>query len=72
MRALSDWFYANELSLNVQKTNFVVFAPNNTNNNITSITLGNQQILKVNNLLCFSGENPQAVVYSAQPLCWSG
>jgi len=44
MRALSDWFYANKLSLNVQKTTFVVFSPKNTNNNITSITLGNQQM----------------------------
>ena len=42
-------FYANKLSLNVQKTNFVVFAPKNTNNNMTSITLGNQWILRVNN-----------------------
>jgi len=48
-RALSDWFYANKLSLNVQKTNFVAFAPKNTNNNTTSITLGNQQILRINN-----------------------
>jgi len=48
MRALSDWFYANKLSLNVLQTTFVVFAPKNTNNNITSITLGNQQVLRVN------------------------
>ena len=49
MRALSDWFYANKLSLNVQKTTVVVFAPKYTNNNRTSITLGNEQILRVNN-----------------------
>ena len=36
MRALSDWFYVDKLSLNVQKTTY--------NNNITSITLGNQQM----------------------------
>ena len=48
MRAFSDWFYANKLLLNVQKTSFVVFAPKNTNNNMTSITLANQQVLRVN------------------------
>ena len=46
---LLDWFYANKLWLNVQKTNCVVFAPKNTNNNMKSTTLGNQQILRVNN-----------------------
>ena len=51
MRALSDWFYANKLSLNVLKNVVVVFAPKNTNNNITSITLGNKQILRVNNAI---------------------
>ena len=40
------------IRLNVQKTYFVVFAPKNTNNNITSITLRNQQILRVNNAKC--------------------
>jgi len=45
MRALSDWFYANKLSFNVQKTTFVVFSPKNTNNNTTSITLGNKKML---------------------------
>jgi len=48
MRAFSDWFYANKLLLNVQKTSFVVFSPKNTNNNMTSITLANQQVLRVN------------------------
>ena len=49
MRALSDWFHENKLSLNVQKTPFFGFVPKNTNNNIISITLRNQQILRVNN-----------------------
>ena len=43
------WFYVNKLSLNVQKTHIVVSTPKNTNNKITSTTLGNQQILRVNN-----------------------
>ena len=51
MRALSDWFYANKLLLNVQKTNYAVFTPKNTSNNISSITLRNQnqQLVRVNN-----------------------
>ena len=38
MCALSDWFCANKLSLNAQKTNFMVFSPKNKPTNITSST----------------------------------
>lgn len=47
---LADWFYANKLSLNVTKTNFMVFCPNNCNKypNITKIKLGENDIQRVN------------------------
>ena len=48
MCALSDWFCANKLSLNAQKTNFMVFSPKNKPTNITSLNLENQIIQKVN------------------------
>ena len=51
MCALSDWFCANKLSLNAQKTNFIVFLPKNkpiTSTSITSLNLENQIIQKVN------------------------
>ena len=48
MCALSDWFCANKLSLNAQKTNFIVFSPKNKPTNITSLNLENQIIQKVN------------------------
>jgi len=38
-----------QIIIGCSETNFVLFTPKNTNNNITSITLGNQQILRVNN-----------------------
>ena len=55
MCALSDWFCANKLSLNAQKTNFMVFSPQNKPTNITSLNLENQIIQKVNsaNFLVF-------------------
>ena len=34
-----DWFCANKLSLNAQKTNFMVFSPKNKPTNITSLNL---------------------------------
>ena len=47
MCALSE-FCANKLSLNAQKTNFMVFSPKNKPTNITSLNLENQIIQKVN------------------------
>ena len=47
---LSDWFCANKLSLNTQKTNFMVFSPNRlTHNNIIPniINLGDKEIKRV-------------------------
>ena len=43
---LSDWFCANKLSLNVSKTNFLIFSPNKRNNisKNTTIKLGDQVI----------------------------
>jgi len=41
--------YVDKSLLNVQMTKYVVFAPKNTISNISSITLQNQQILRVNN-----------------------
>ena len=48
MCATSDWLCANKLSLNVQKTNFMVVSPKNNPTNITSFHLENQIIQKVN------------------------
>ena len=48
MTSLFDWFCANKLSLNVMKTNFVVFAPHSVNtNDITSLKLGDNTIERV-------------------------
>ena len=49
MKSLAGWFYANKLSLNIQKNNFLVFSPKNMDNVMTAIKLGNQQILQVRN-----------------------
>ncbi len=50
LTALHDWFNANKLSLNVTKTNFMIFSPKSTNKHptITNIQLGNQTIERVN------------------------
>ncbi len=47
---LHDWFCANKLSLNVNKTNFMIFSPKSANKypNLTKINLGNQIIERVN------------------------
>jgi len=47
---LNDWFRANKLSLNITKTNFMIFSPKSVNKHptITTINLGNQVILRVN------------------------
>ena len=34
MVVLNDWFYANKLSLNIQKTHFMLFKPKNSRNSI--------------------------------------
>ena len=48
MECLSDWFRANKLSLNVQKTQFVVFSPpNTTQRNMISIKIGTENIQRV-------------------------
>ena len=48
MECLSDWFRANKLSLNVQKTQFVVFSPpNTTQRNMISIQIGTVNIQRV-------------------------
>ena len=49
MKSLAGWFYANKLSLNIQKNNLLVFSPKNMDNVMTAIKLGNQQILQVRN-----------------------
>jgi hypothetical protein len=50
MKSLTDWFRANKLSLNVQKTNFVLFKPKHVtlNMDIATLQLGGQPIKKVN------------------------
>ena len=48
MCAPSDWFCANKLPLNAQKTNFMVLSPKNKPTNITSLNLENQITQKVN------------------------
>ncbi len=47
---LYDWFCANKLSLNVSKTNFILFTPKTANQPINqeTIKLGNQEIQRVN------------------------
>ena len=47
---LFDWFCANKLSLNISKTNFMLFSPNLTNrrSDITTLQLGTQIIKRVN------------------------
>ena len=47
MCTLSDWFCANKLSLNAQKTNFIMFSPKNTHTNISALHLANHTIQKV-------------------------
>ena len=47
MAELSQWFYANKLSLNVSKTNFMVFSPRNSQWNINSIRIEGKHIVKV-------------------------
>ena len=49
MRALSDLVLWKQIITECSENkHFVVFSPKNTKNNTTSITLGNQQILRVN------------------------
>jgi len=50
LASLHDWFCANKLSLNVSKTNFILFSPksNDKNVGITKINLGIQSIQRVN------------------------
>jgi len=49
MNSLIDWFRANKLSLNVQKTNFMVFRPTNiVNEDIPMLQIDGQTIHKVN------------------------
>jgi len=49
LESLHDWFCSNKLSLNVNKTNFMLFFPKTLNNdiNIKSIKLGNQIVERV-------------------------
>ena len=47
---LNDWFCANKLSLNVQKTNFMIFRPNHRRADDTlfeKVSLGNEQIRRI-------------------------
>ena len=49
MNSLIDWLGANKLSLNVQKTNFMVFRPTNiVNEDIPMLQIDGQTIHKVN------------------------
>lgn len=50
LNKLQDWFRANKLSLNIGKTNFMLFSPKPTNKETTikSINLGDQIINRVN------------------------
>ena len=49
---LTDWFCANKLSLNVNKTNFLVFSPKEKIiSNEMTIKLGDQIIRRVNNAI---------------------
>ena len=55
MQSLTDWFCANKLSLNVLKTNFVVFKPKRiTQIHIDTLKLGDQTIQEVLNSLVFT------------------
>ena len=48
MQSLTDWFCANKLSLNVLKTNFVVFKPKRIQQiDIDTLKLGDQTIHRV-------------------------
>ena len=54
LKILSDWFKANKLSLNVQKTNFMIFGykkmPTNTNSSMNfNIHIDNVNITEVEN-----------------------
>ena len=49
LKTLSDWFAANKLSLNISKTNFVVFEKSKQSAcDIDTLTLGNKTINKIN------------------------
>jgi len=45
--SLSQWFYANKLSLNVGKTNFVIFCPKRVACTTQKLQLGNNEINRV-------------------------
>ena len=48
MQSLTDWFCANKLSLNILKTNFVVFEPKRIKQiDIDTLKLGDQTIHRV-------------------------
>jgi hypothetical protein len=50
LNILSDWFAANKLSLNAQKTNFVIFSPKaivKATNSVNSLNLDTQKIHRV-------------------------
>ena len=50
LECISDWFKANKLSLNVSKTNYILFTKsNNLNNNTQLLKLGNNDIKEVTN-----------------------
>ena len=45
MLTVTDWFRANKLSLNLNKTNCILFQPKNCDNNATyNLTVGNETI----------------------------
>ena len=45
MSVVTDWFRANKLSLNLNKTNCILFRPKNLDNNVTyNLTVGNETI----------------------------
>ena len=49
LKSLYDWFCANKLSLNIGKTNFLLFSPSTKNKypHITELKLGNQSIQRL-------------------------
>ena len=47
LKTASEWFRANKLSLNVSKTNYMLFSKYNVPNDIYEILLGNEKVKKV-------------------------
>ena len=49
LRNVIEWFNANRLSLNIDKTNFIIFKPNGKNENCPTIQINGSSIQEVDN-----------------------